>query len=87
MRKLFIMLLVLMIIGCSSKTSLVNRGNYYIKKSFSLISQDDRVKFLIFHYTTVNDSRSLQILTQAKVSAHYLIPEIPKIKKRQTYNI
>lgn len=38
------------------------------------------MKFLIFHYTAVNDARSLQILTQAKVSAHYLIPEIPKIK-------
>ncbi|CAA2930196.1 N-acetylmuramoyl-L-alanine amidase [Arsenophonus endosymbiont of Bemisia tabaci] len=80
MRKLFMMLLVLMIVSCSSKTPIVDRGNYYIDKSFSSISQDDRVKFLIFHYTTVNDARSLQILTQAKVSAHYLIPSIPKIK-------
>lgn len=80
MRKLFMMLLVLMIVGCSSKTPIVDRGNYYIDKSFSSISQDDRVKFLIFHYTAVNDARSLQILTQAKVSAHYLIPEIPKTK-------
>ncbi len=86
MRKLFIMLLVI-IIGCSSKTPLVNRSIFYIKQSFSLISQDDRVKFLIFHYTTVNDSRSLQILTQAKVSTHYLILEISKNKKRQTHNI
>ncbi len=60
---------------------MLHRANYYINKSFSLIIQDDRVKFLIFHYTAViNDSRSLQILTQAKVSAHYLITEIPKIK-------
>ncbi|WP_119712252.1 N-acetylmuramoyl-L-alanine amidase [Arsenophonus endosymbiont of Aleurodicus floccissimus] len=80
MRKLFMMLLALMIVGCSSKTPIVDRGNYYIDKSFSSRSQDDRVKFLIFHYTTVNDARSLQILTQAKVSAHYLIPSIPKIK-------
>ncbi|MFS1563097.1 MAG: N-acetylmuramoyl-L-alanine amidase [Candidatus Arsenophonus phytopathogenicus] len=89
MRKLFMMLLVLMIVGCSSKTPIVDRGNYYIDKSFSSISQNDRVKFLIFHYTAVNDARSLQILTQAKVSAHYLIPSIPKIKndKPVIYNL
>lgn len=80
MRKLFMMLVVLMMVGCSSKTSIVDRGDYYIDKSFSSISQDDRVKFLIFHYTAVNDARSLQILTQDKVSAHYLIPSIPKMK-------
>ncbi len=81
MRKLFVMLLVIITVGCSSKAPIVDRANYYINKSFSFISQDDLVKFLIFHYTTViNDSRSLQILTQAKVSAHYLITEIPKIK-------
>ncbi|MFS1538977.1 MAG: N-acetylmuramoyl-L-alanine amidase [Candidatus Phlomobacter fragariae] len=80
MRKLFMMFLVLMIVGCSSKTHIVDRGNYYIDKSFSSIGQNDRIKFLIFHYTAVNDASSLQTLTQAKVSAHYLIPEIPKMK-------
>ncbi|MDT9587044.1 MAG: N-acetylmuramoyl-L-alanine amidase [Candidatus Arsenophonus melophagi] len=79
MRKL-LMILLLIITGCSSKPPIVDMGNYYIDKSFSPISQDDRVKFLIFHYTTVNDARSLQILTQTQVSAHYLIPEVPKTK-------
>lgn len=83
MQKLFIMLLVLimiMIVGCSSKTPIVDKGNYYIDKYISSISQDNQVKFLILHYTAVNDVRSLQILTETKVSAHYLIPEIPKMK-------
>jgi len=36
--------------------------------------QDERVRFLILHYTALNDSLSLKVLTQQEVSAHYLIP-------------
>ncbi|WMY96964.1 MAG: N-acetylmuramoyl-L-alanine amidase [Arsenophonus sp.] len=81
MSKLLIILLILtMIIGCSSKKNIIDKGNYYIDQSFSSISQNHRIKFLIFHYTVVNDVRSLDLLTQSQVSAHYLILKHLKIK-------
>ncbi|MGP1933057.1 MAG: N-acetylmuramoyl-L-alanine amidase [Arsenophonus sp. ET-YP4-MAG3] len=83
MQKLFIILLIVIIIGCSSKKVIVDKGDYYIDKSLLSISQNDRIKFLIFHYTAVDDADSLQLLTQAQVSAHYLIPLIPKIKNNK----
>ncbi|XP_065213242.1 N-acetylmuramoyl-L-alanine amidase AmiD-like [Planococcus citri] len=74
------MLMILMIVGCSSKTVIADEGNYYINKSFSSITQYERIEFLIFHFTTVNDTYSLQLLTRGNVSAHYLIMTNPKTK-------
>ncbi len=82
-RKLFIILSMVLIISCSSKKFIVDRGNYYIDKSFLSISQNDRIRFLIFHYTAVDDIRSVRFLTKNRVSAHYLIPLIPKIKNNK----
>lgn len=39
--------------------------------------QDSRVQFIVLHYTAVDLSRSLQLLTEADVSSHYLIAEQP----------
>lgn len=80
---------MLMIEACSSKMTFVDKGNYYLDKSFSSIGQNDRVIFLIFHYTAVDSERSLQLLTQSQVSAHYFIPSIPKTKndKPIIYNL
>jgi N-acetylmuramoyl-L-alanine amidase len=49
--------------------------NYKISTSkYPAKGQDDRVRFLILHYTALNDSLSLKVLTQQDVSAHYLVP-------------
>ena len=37
------------------------------------ISQDERVRFLVLHYTAINTELSLKVLTQKDVSSHYLI--------------
>ena len=37
------------------------------------ISQDERVRFLVLHYTAINTESSLKVLTQKDVSAHYLV--------------
>ena len=37
------------------------------------ISQDERVRFLVLHYTAINTELSLKVLTQKDVSAHYLV--------------
>lgn len=36
-------------------------------------SQDERIKYIILHYTDETEAASLRILSQGKVSAHYLV--------------
>lgn len=43
-------------------------------KCYSKNNFNERVRFLVIHYTAVPFSQSIQILTQENVSAHYLIP-------------
>lgn len=44
-----------------------------IDSSINAKSQESRVRFLIIHYTTINQARSLQALSQQGVSSHYLV--------------
>lgn len=44
-----------------------------IDHSIDAKSQESRVRFLIIHYTTLNQARSLQALSQQGVSSHYLV--------------
>jgi N-acetylmuramoyl-L-alanine amidase len=61
--------------GCST---LVDRGSYYADPSHSALGQNDRVRYLILHYTALNDEQSLRVLTQRRVSSHYLVPTHPR---------
>lgn len=40
-------------------------------------AQDSRVRFIVLHYTSENRADSLRLLTQGRVSAHYLITDEP----------
>ncbi|EQB99169.1 N-acetylmuramoyl-L-alanine amidase [Photorhabdus temperata] len=77
MKKIILVGLFMLLAGCSSQRHLEDRGTYKADSSFPSKSQNDRVRFLVFHYTAVNDQDSLRILTQDGVSAHYLIPSLP----------
>lgn len=44
-----------------------------IEGSIDAKSQESRVRFLIIHFTTLNQARSLQALSQQGVSSHYLV--------------
>ncbi|TWC21978.1 MULTISPECIES: N-acetylmuramoyl-L-alanine amidase [unclassified Pseudomonas] len=48
----------------------INYNSYRSKKGFN-----SRVRFLVFHYTAANFSSSVNALTGASASAHYLIPD------------
>ncbi|MGX9253523.1 N-acetylmuramoyl-L-alanine amidase, partial [Pantoea ananatis] len=41
----------------------------------SAAAQNERIRFLIFHYTAVDNATSLKLLTGQNVSAHYLISD------------
>src|SRR5687767_2229078 len=49
----------------------------HIDTTYTSVGQDSRVMFLVLHFTNENFDRSLRILTQGKVSSHYLVAERP----------
>ncbi|MGL4251787.1 MAG: N-acetylmuramoyl-L-alanine amidase [Aeromonas sp.] len=61
--------LILLLAGCTS-------SEYQLSSRYQSASQDERIAFLILHYTDEDDANSLRLLTEAehKVSAHYLVP-------------
>ncbi|MDD3757235.1 MAG: N-acetylmuramoyl-L-alanine amidase [Advenella sp.] len=50
-----------------------SQQEYAVDESFTAAAQDSRVRFIVLHYTSENNADSLRILTQNKVSAHYLL--------------
>lgn len=64
-----------------SYCKIIDKKNYFIDTSFKAISQNERIKFIIIHYTALKDIDSLKILTEGRVSTHYLIPIDLKFKK------
>ena len=46
-----------------------------IDTSYSAVSQDSRVRYLVLHYTFLDSPTSLKVLTQQQVSSHYLIDD------------
>ncbi|MHA3605377.1 N-acetylmuramoyl-L-alanine amidase [Yersinia enterocolitica] len=83
MRKLLSTGLLLLLAGCSSPHSdnphqLIDRGEYKVDTSTPSIAQNERVRFLVLHYTATDDAESLRLLTQGDVSAHYLVKTHPE---------
>lgn len=52
-------------------------GFKVMKTYFPAIGQNFRQKYVILHYTVLNDEKSITTLTQQSVSAHYLVSTLP----------
>ncbi|MCT6518305.1 MULTISPECIES: peptidoglycan recognition protein family protein [Enterobacterales] len=65
--------------GCSQQPQLIDRGSYIAQVVPNNPGQDNRVKFLVMHYTAMDDEGSLKTLTSGNVSSHYLIPSKPEL--------
>lgn len=52
--------------------------HYMVNTSFTAQGQDERIRFVILHYTALNQADSLAMLTGPQVSTHYLVPENPQ---------
>ncbi|AZF08326.1 N-acetylmuramoyl-L-alanine amidase [Pseudomonas sp. R2-37-08W] len=65
MKSLLIASVVLLLVGCSSGPRL--------NTSYPSVNHDNRVQFVVVHYTSANLERSLALLTHGQVSSHYLI--------------
>lgn len=73
----------ILLLGCSAQPSLIDKGEYRIDRSYITNNKNERVHFLVFHYTAVDDAESLNLLTKGAVSAHYLIPSQPKYQQHE----
>lgn len=76
--KIFIACLISLsvLVGCSSQISHhANTQGYTLDHAYLSAAKNERIRFLIFHYTAVDDATSLKLLTGHKVSAHYLISD------------
>ena len=69
MKFLLLALCALLLAGCAGTPS--------IDDSYSARGQSSRVQYIVLHYTSTDFTRSLALLTQGEVSAHYLIDEGP----------
>lgn len=49
------------------------RGYKVVKTFFPAVAQNFRQKYIILHYTALDDDKSVTVLTQQSVSAHYLV--------------
>lgn len=49
------------------------RGYKIVKTFFPAVAQNFRQKYIILHYTALDDDKSVTVLTQQAVSAHYLV--------------
>lgn len=72
-------LLTCALVGCSSSHNQLRSTGYYANTEYTSLSQNNRQRFLVLHYTALDDQKSLKTLTQDQVSVHYLVPLQPKI--------
>ncbi|KGD84324.1 N-acetylmuramoyl-L-alanine amidase [Pantoea stewartii subsp. indologenes] len=67
---------LIILAGCTTQTPPhVSVKNYLLDDTHSSAAQNERIRFLIFHYTAVDDPTSLKLLSGENVSAHYLISD------------
>lgn len=51
-------------------------GYQIVKTYFPAVAQNFRQKYIILHYTVLDDEKSISVLTQQAVSAHYLVNDL-----------
>ncbi|HGM6989590.1 N-acetylmuramoyl-L-alanine amidase [Serratia nevei] len=66
--------------GCQNpqQDTLVDRGDYQLETLHQAQGADQRIRFLVMHYTAEDFHSSLKTLTDEHVSAHYLLPAHPQ---------
>ncbi|WP_233863544.1 N-acetylmuramoyl-L-alanine amidase [Paraburkholderia adhaesiva] len=71
--------LALALTACASSTK-VDRGTYVADTSHHAQSADSRIRFLVMHYTEIDEAESLKVLTTEAVSSHYLVSDNPPVE-------
>ncbi|MGY2374046.1 N-acetylmuramoyl-L-alanine amidase [Pseudomonas sp. SDO524_S393] len=73
MKKSALFLAILLMTGCvTASKNLIEKNGYAIDTTHTSPNQNERVRYLVLHYTVFNDKNSLAALTNGTASAHYL---------------
>ncbi|WP_244828055.1 N-acetylmuramoyl-L-alanine amidase [Caballeronia sp. TF1N1] len=62
-------------------TTMIDRGTYLADTQYHAKGADSRVRFLVMHYTEIDEAKSLSVLTGDQVSVHYVVPDAPRIER------
>jgi N-acetylmuramoyl-L-alanine amidase len=73
------LLLSALLTACASP--MIDRGTYIADTRHQAQGADSRIRFLVMHYTEIGEAQSLAVLTGNEVSAHYVVPDAPRIEK------
>lgn len=70
---------ILLLAGCqkAQHNTVVDHGSYRLETLHQAQGADQRIRFLVMHYTAEDFYSSLKTLTAEHVSAHYLLPAHP----------
>jgi N-acetylmuramoyl-L-alanine amidase len=76
--------LLLAMTGCTSshqdtsEAMLTEKDGYVLSKGERAVAKNHRIRFLVLHYTALDQAQSVETLTRSEhVSANYLIPDRP----------
>src|SRR5471030_321387 len=73
---------ILLLAGCQSAADEQNLP-YRLETQRQAQGADQRIRFLVIHYTAEDFHNALNTLTDEHVSAHYLIPARPPIENHK----
>ncbi|VXC66849.1 putative cell wall amidase and lipoprotein [Enterobacterales bacterium 8AC] len=75
-------IMLALLVGCQSSgdDTWVDHGSYQLETRHQALGADQRIRFLVMHYTAENFHSSLKTLTDEHVSAHYLLPDNPSLR-------
>ncbi len=83
MKYLISLILFVLLAGCQTNTRFDERDEYIIDTSYSAKNFNERIRYLVFHYTAETDEDSLRVLTEGETSAHYLVRTHPNYIKQK----
>jgi N-acetylmuramoyl-L-alanine amidase len=78
-RDLVALFVIVTLTACT--TTQTDRGTYIADTSHHARNADSRIRFLVMHYTEIDEAESLAVLTGDQVSVHYVVPDAPRIEK------
>ncbi|MGL6064370.1 MAG: N-acetylmuramoyl-L-alanine amidase [Fusobacteriaceae bacterium] len=78
MKKFFLFIITIFFISCSNNQNIEREIEVEIEveidsTTYSAKGQNSRIRYIILHYTAINDVKSLRVLTENNVSSHYLV--------------
>ena len=73
--------LLLMLVGCQSVSQPAENAPFRLETTRQAQGADQRIRFLVIHYTAEDFHNALNTLTDEHVSAHYLVPAKPPLEQ------